>query len=127
MKQIKNLIAAFTIAVFGFAVALPAATTFAYDPLAVTCDGGANSDNEVCKNRTENANTLIPLLINVLLYIVGALAVVMVIWAGISYTTSAGDAAKVTRAKNTLTYAIVGLVVAFIAYAIVNWVLQLFV
>ena len=42
------------------------------------------------------------------------------------YATSTGDSGKVTRAKNTLTYAIVGLVVAFLAYAIVFWVLGLF-
>jgi len=50
----------------------------------------------------------------------------MIIFAGILYTTSAGDASKVTRAKNTLTYSIVGLLLAFLAFAIVNWVLKLF-
>ena len=124
MKRIKHFIAAFTIAVFGLAL-VPVTTSYAYDPLATTCDGGANASNEVCQNRDEDAGSLIALLINVLLFLVGSLAVIMIIWAGISYTTSAGDAAKVTRAKNTLTYSIVGLVVAFIAYAIVKWVLDI--
>ena len=49
--------------------------------------------------------------------------VIMLIWGGIRYTTSAGDSNKVTAAKNTVLYAIVGLVVAILAYAIVNMVI----
>lgn len=60
---------------------------------------------------------------NTLLFIVGALAVVMIIWGGIRYATSGGNASSVTAAKNTILYAIVGLVVAFLAFAAVTWVL----
>ena len=74
----------------------------------------------------EHLDTLIKTLVNTLLFVVGLLSVVMIIFAGILYTTSAGDASKVTRAKNTLTYSIVGLLLAFLAFAIVNWVLKLF-
>ncbi len=125
IKRLKLFIAALTIAVLGLVAVVPATTSFALDPLAV-CDTGATADNEVCNNRDEDADTLIKTLINVLLFIVGVLAVIMIIWAGISYVTSAGDTAKLTRAKNTLIYSIVGLVLAFIAFAIVNWVLRLF-
>lgn len=47
----------------------------------------------------------------------------MLIWGGILYTTSSGDSNKVTTAKNTIMYAVIGLVVAIFAYAIVNFVL----
>lgn len=60
---------------------------------------------------------------NVLLFIVGALAVIMIIFGGIRYVTSAGNSSAVTAAKNTILYAIVGLIVAFLAFAAVNWVL----
>ncbi len=60
---------------------------------------------------------------NVLLFIVGALAVIMIIWGGLRYTTSAGNASSVTAAKNTILYAIVGLIIAFLAFAAVNFVL----
>ena len=63
-------------------------------------------------------------VINGLLYVVGALAVIMLVWGGIRYTTSAGNSNSVSAAKNTILYAIIGLVVAFLAYAIVNWVLK---
>ena len=62
-----------------------------------------------------------------MLFIVGILAVVMIIYAGIRYTTAHGDKGQVESAKNTLMYSIVGLVVAIIAYALVNWVTGLFV
>ena len=62
-------------------------------------------------------------IINAVLYVVGILAVVMVIIGGIQYTTSGGDQAAVTKAKNTILYGIVGLIIAILAYAIVNFVI----
>ena len=62
-------------------------------------------------------------IINGVLYVVGVLAVVMVIIGGVQYTTSGGDQAAVTKAKNTILYGIVGLVIAILAFAIVNFVI----
>ena len=62
-------------------------------------------------------------IINGVLYVVGILAVVMVIIGGVKYTTSGGDSAAVTSAKNTILYGIIGLVIAILAYAIVNFVI----
>lgn len=61
---------------------------------------------------------------NTILYIVGIIAVIMLIIGGIRYVTSGGDAKKVTDAKNTVLYAIIGLVIAFLAFAIVNFVIS---
>jgi hypothetical protein len=66
---------------------------------------------------------IIGTITNTLLFVVGALAVIMVIWGGLRYATSAGNAASVTAAKNTILYALVGLIIAFLAFAVVNWVL----
>lgn len=63
---------------------------------------------------------------NTLLFIVGALAVIMIIWGGIRYAISGGSASAVTAAKNTILYALVGLIIAFLAFAAVNWVLGVF-
>lgn len=65
-------------------------------------------------------------IVNTILFIVGILAVIVIIVSGIFYIISAGDAGKVKRAKDTLMYAVVGLVVAILAYAIVNFVLGVF-
>ncbi len=61
---------------------------------------------------------------NTILYIVGIVAVIMLIIGGIRYVTSGGDSKKVTDAKNTVLYAIIGLVIAFLAFAIVNFVIS---
>jgi hypothetical protein len=63
---------------------------------------------------------------NVMLFIIGAVSVIMLIIGGIRYTVSGGDSAAVTGAKNTILYAIVGIVVALLAFAIVNFVLGQF-
>lgn len=65
-------------------------------------------------------------IVNVLLFIVGAIAVIMLIIGGIRYTTSNGDSNQVTAAKNTILYAIIGIIVAIIAYAVVNFVITTF-
>lgn len=126
MKRIKLYIATLAVAIFGFAVIAPATSVGAIeDPLAAACNSG--TAETVCANRDEqNVESLIGVLVNTLLLIVGILSVVMVIVSGIFYVISTGDAGKVAKAKNTLMYSIVGLVIAFIAFALVNWVLKLF-
>lgn len=86
-----------------------------------------NGINRVAKDgglENKNIEGTVTNVINIFLYIVGILAVVMIIVGGVQYTTSAGDQAKVTKAKNTILYGIIGLVVSVLAYAIVNFVLS---
>lgn len=79
---------------------------------ANTCDrAGTRSFPEVLSSITD-----------LLLFIVGAIAVVVIIVGGIRYATSGGDQNAVTGAKNTILYAVIGLVVAFLAYAVVKFV-----
>lgn len=61
---------------------------------------------------------------NIALYAVGAISVIMLIWGGLRYITSGGDSKKITDAKNTILYAIIGLVIAVLAFAIINFVLN---
>jgi len=68
------------------------------------------------------ANTLQPIIVAVI-FVMGIVAVVMIILGGIQYTTSQGDSGKVKKAKDTIMYGIIGLVVAILAFAIVNFVL----
>ena len=63
---------------------------------------------------------------NILLFIIGAVAVIMLVIGGIRYTISGGDSNQITAAKNTILYAIIGIVVAIIAYAAVNFVIGSF-
>lgn len=88
---------------------------------------GASDGIEATKGsfgtRTE-LTTIVTGIINGVLYVIGILAVIMVIIGGVQYTTSGGDSAAVTKAKNTILYGIVGLVIAILAYAIVNFVIN---
>lgn len=61
---------------------------------------------------------------NTVLYIVGIISVIMLIYGGLRYILSGGDSKKVTDAKNTILYAIIGLIISILAYAIVNFVIN---
>lgn len=67
---------------------------------------------------------IVTTLINVLLFVIGVISVIMIIIGGIRYAVSGGNSSAVSAAKNTILYAIVGLVIAVFAYAIVNFVLD---
>jgi len=61
---------------------------------------------------------------NTLLRAIGLIAVVMLVFGGFKYIISGGDSAKVASAKNTIIYAIIGLIIVILAYAIVNFVVN---
>ncbi len=63
---------------------------------------------------------------NVLLFVVGAISVIMLIIGGIRYVVSGGDSTAVQGAKNTILYAIVGIVICLLAYAVVSFVIGSF-
>lgn len=69
----------------------------------------------------------IEIVTNILLFLIGVVAVVMIVIGGIRYTTSNGDASQTKAAKDTILYSVVGLVVAIMAYALVRWVVNTFV
>lgn len=84
----------------------------------VACSRGADTPTKLF-----GSGGIFTTIVNILLFIIGALCVFMLIYDGARYTTSGGVGSRVTEAKNAIVYAIVGLVVAFLAFAIVNWVL----
>lgn len=59
---------------------------------------------------------------NVLIFLIGAVSVIVLIYGGFQYVTSTGDSKRVENAKNTILYAIIGIVVALLAFAIVQFV-----
>lgn len=76
-------------------------------------------------NPADRDKTIFPTvmnLINVVLAVVGILAVIVIIYGGVSYVISTGEASKVAKAKNIVLYGVVGLVVALLAYSIVYFV-----
>jgi hypothetical protein len=63
---------------------------------------------------------------NVLLYVVGAIAVIMIVIGGLRYVLSGGNSEQVTAAKNTILYAVIGIIIAILAYAIIRFVISNF-
>ena len=118
----------------GFAVvpALPAAADTVTGGVSAGAGSAKGTDQQACLFGTEGtacegATPLFKIITNVLLFIIGAVSVIMLVIGGIRYTVSAGDSSAVTGAKNTILYAIVGIVVAILAYAVVNFVIGAFV
>lgn len=67
---------------------------------------------------------IIATVVNILSWVIGVAAVVMLIIGGLRYVVSGGDANSVSSAKNTILYALVGVVVAALAQALVQFVLR---
>lgn len=127
MKRIKHLLFSliFIASVGGAMIPVTPVGAVTIDPIQAACDADANST--VCKGKNDNITNVITTVVNVLLFVVGIIAVLMIIVGGITYATSGGDSAGVTRAKGMIMGAIIGLLIAFFAFAIVNWVVLRFV
>ena len=94
------------------------------DASAMTLSEGAQAARcDECPENLFGDTGIFKTITNTVLYIVGVVAVIMLIIGGIKYVISGGDAKKVTDAKNTVLYAIIGLIIAFLAFAIVNFVI----
>lgn len=63
-------------------------------------------------------------ILNAIIGVLGVVAVVVIIIGGVTYMTSSGDASKVKKAKDTILYGIIGLIVAALAFAVVNFVIS---
>ena len=86
---------------------------------------GSNSTcNSSTTNGTSHINSIIHTVINVFSLIVGVVSVIMIIVGGFRYITSGGESSAVSGAKNTIIYAIIGLVVVALAQFIVQFVLN---
>lgn len=82
------------------------------------CDATAQG-----QQAADRVNSLLTQIINIFSVIVGIIAVFMIIFGGLKYITSGGDSGNVSSAKNTIIYALVGLVIVALAQFIVKFVL----
>jgi hypothetical protein len=97
-----------------------------------TCQGASleapSADNTgACKSSnqqaSQNVSDMVKLAINIFSWVIGVVAVFAIIYGGFKYITSAGESGGVTSAKNTILYAIIGLVIVALAQVIVKFVL----
>ena len=123
MKKSIISIAIMTCAVFGTSVlstaSLPGSAS------AQVSEGINTATTSEMKGKSiDGKDGLIKTVVNVLLWAVGILSVIMIIFSGFRYITSSGDASKTKSAQSTLIYSVVGLIVAIMAWAIVNMVIN---
>jgi cytochrome bd-type quinol oxidase subunit 2 len=83
-------------------------------------DDNCDVDQESAQSTVNNVITWV---INVFSFIVGVVAVIMLIVGGLKYITSGGDSGNVTGAKNTILYAIIGLIIVALAQIVVRFIL----
>ena len=130
MKKVSTILAGLLVLpvlAFGATVAV-AQTASADDPpskdddLTLKTGVGAAKGADVPESISGD-DGLVTKIINILLWAIGVVSVIMLIIGGFRYATSNGDSNQVTAAKNTIMYAVIGLVIAMFAYAIVNFVL----
>jgi len=89
--------------------------------------GDIGSDSGGCGATTTNSNGLAGIaktILNIFSWVVGIVSVIMIIMGGFRYITSGGDSGKVTSAKNTIVYAIIGLIIVALAQVIVAFVVN---
>ncbi len=122
-KAVSSLVALVVVTALSCAV-LIAAPSFAFD-------GTVSSGADAARGNGQTANLVgndgvFQTITSVLLYILGAVSVIMIIIGGLRYVVSGGNASNVTAAKNTILYAIVGIIIALLSYAIIKFVLGTF-
>lgn len=86
------------------------------DPLGVDCVGGSGLTNE-------DPRLVVGRLIQVALGLIGIIVVVLIIWAGFRWMTSAGREDEISAAKKTLTAAVIGLLIILMAYSLTTFII----
>ncbi len=123
---LKNVIlgSVFALAAVFSPLVVPSVANAACDDGSLNAAGGVGcAQGDGVPTTLFGDGSIFTTIVNVLLFIIGAISVIMLIIGGVRYTISGGDSGNVTAAKNTIMYALIGLLVAFLAFAIVNWVL----
>lgn len=80
--------------------------------------------SELCKAEAKDAEAAVGNIMSAIFFIVGIIAVIVIVIAGIMFMTSTGDPAKAAKARMAIIYAVIGLVVSITAYAMVQWVVN---
>lgn len=134
LRNLRNAIVSLlsVATLFAAPLAVPALASAATGtPQIGTCVAQGSSlqaDNGTCSDQTQGGtdsiNKLITNIVNIFSVIVGVVAVIMIIVGGFRYITSGGDSNNISSAKNTIIYAIIGLVIVVFAQFIVQFVLN---
>ena len=124
IKHVRIFITAFCLLLGLSGAFVPAVASAVDNPKSDVC-AALGSDANCAKqaNGSISLDTIIKVVINILSIIVGVISVIMIMLGGFKYVTSGGDSGKVKSAKESITYAIVGVIIVALAQVIVKYVL----
>ena len=96
------------------------------DPTSAGCPCALNSSSAACQDlsKPDGLSNTLKNATNTVLFIAGALAVIMIIYGSIRFMTAHGNEKQVESARLIVTYSVIGLIIAILAYALVNFVLS---
>ena len=114
-KKIQTIVLSLIMAISFTAVSVPATVNGAADISKSTCDGKTSTDGSTFAGIITN-------VINILSILVGAVSVIMLIVGGFRYIISNGDSNSTKGAKDTIMYALIGLIIVLFAQVIVRFV-----
>ena len=132
LNRIKHtFVGMFVVAAMAFSATLVPVVANAQSDCSINSSNPTSAGSNCSKNESQPSNItgedgVFKTITNVLLFLIGAISVIMIIYGGITYVTSSGDSTRVQNAKNTILYAVVGLIVAILAFAVVNFVVTSF-
>lgn len=124
MNKLKSILGKGTATLSVGALSLATFASGAYATPAEEAQTGLSSVNPDSSGGNLDLYGTIGIVLNAVFGVVGILAVVMIIIGGVNYAISMGDPGKVAKAKNTILYGLIGLVVVLLSFAIVNFVLN---
>jgi len=88
------------------------------------CKGLSQVGSDGCGSGGKQVDNVLKTVVSIISYIAGAVAIIMVMISGFNFMTANGDAQKITTAKNSLIYAMIGIAVAASAQVIVNFAVR---
>lgn len=122
MKNMKKIqLAVLSLLAISSITVAAAAPSYALDIWGGCTD---QKSDAVCKAQGDNVTPIFQNILSLLLYLIGAIAVIMIVIGGIKYVTSNGDSNAIQSAKNTIFYSVIGLVVAILGQAIILFVVK---
>lgn len=129
MKHLKFLLVLLAVIGTIFSISLFDAQSLYASPADDVCEGiGGTADEDAgCSVGGEgdpSVESTLSVVVNILSVVVGVVAVIMIIWGGFRYVTAAGDAGKAASARQTIIYAIVGIIIVALAQFIVQFVIE---
>jgi hypothetical protein len=127
----KTLLGLAAMALFAAPIIAPVYVSAAFDCDGIKdCVGGGVDETDPNSQGIDaegKVSEITEQVINIFSWIVGIVSVIMVIVGGFQYVTSGGDSGKVTSAKNTIMYALIGIVIVALAQVMVKFVLGKFI